>query len=247
MGIVCDCYKCLMNEIETPLCGGRVTHGVVKRGETVRRPLTGDRTLQHDLLRHLEHKGFVGTPRFLGVDDQGREILSFLAGDVPPDLGHFSDAQLAAAASLLRRFHDATSDFAAVQRQGAEVMCHNDWGPPNAVMLDGIPWGLIDFDTLKPGLRLWDLGYSAFSWLDLGDPDYTAEEQVRRLNVFADGYGLTTCPVTQIATHALARQTTLAAWAEARGQTEMALWAAKVAAWTATNIIERLLPTGFPR
>ena len=36
----------------------------------------------HDLLFHLERKNFGGTPRFLGVDDQNREILSFLPGEV---------------------------------------------------------------------------------------------------------------------------------------------------------------------
>ena len=32
---------------------------------------------------------------------------------------------------------------------------------------------MIDFDTAAPGTRLWDLGYSVMSWLDLGDDGYT--------------------------------------------------------------------------
>ena len=113
--------------------------------------------------------------------------MEFLPGEVPRDLGHFSDAQLAAAAALLRRFHDATASFERVGRAQAEVICHNDWGPPNAVFRGGLPYGIIDFDTIAPGLRLWDLGYSSFSWLDLGNPDYTGKEQLRRLFVFAAG------------------------------------------------------------
>ena len=102
-----------MNEdAETPLAGGRVTQGVVRIGETVRRPITGDRSLQHDLLTHLERRGFAGAPRFLGLDAQGREILSFVPGAVPDDLGPYDDAQIAAAARLLRGYHDATVDFA---------------------------------------------------------------------------------------------------------------------------------------
>ena len=35
------------------------------------------------LLVHLERAGFEEAPRFLGIDDQGREILSYIEGDVP--------------------------------------------------------------------------------------------------------------------------------------------------------------------
>lgn len=232
---------------EIPLTGGRFTAGVVRIGDTVRRPIATDRTLQHDLLTHLEQAGFDGAPRFLGVDEHGREILSFLPGEVPAELGPFTDAQLAAATNLLRRFHEATADFPAVRECGAEVICHNDWAPTNAVFRDGLPYGLIDFDTATPGLRLWDLGYSAFVWLDLGNPDYTAGEQIRRLAVLADGYGLTACSTAQIAAFAVARQTALATSTGARGQTEIAHWAASAAAWTVTHLTERLLPTGYPR
>ena len=55
---------------ETPLAGGRVTQGVVRIGDTVRRPVSGDHALQHDLLKHLEQSGFTGAPRFLGLDDE---------------------------------------------------------------------------------------------------------------------------------------------------------------------------------
>lgn len=225
-----------MSKAEIPLVGGRVTAGMVRLGATVRRPISNDRSLQHSLLAHLESIGFDGSPRLLGVDERGREILSFLPGDVPRDLGHFSDAQLAGAAALLRRFHDATAPFEPIRRAGAEVMCHNDWGPPNAVFRDGLPYGMIDFDTIAPGLRLWDLGYSAFAWLDLGDPDYSGEEQHRRLSVFAGAYDLPNCSASQIAVHAVARQTALATSAEARGKVEMARWARSAAAWTVENL-----------
>jgi thiamine kinase-like enzyme len=170
-----------MDDAETPLVGGRVTAGVARVGKTVRRPISGDRTLQHNLLAHLEQRGFAGCPRFLGIDELGREVLSWLPGHVPAELGHYTDAQLAAAARLLRCFHDATADFAPVKEQAAEVMCHNDFGPCNTVFGDAIPCAIIDFDTIAPGLRPWDLGYSAWLWLDIGDPDldYSADEQLR--------------------------------------------------------------------
>jgi Ser/Thr protein kinase RdoA (MazF antagonist) len=230
-----------MSEIEVPLTGGRITPGVVRVGDTVRRPIRGDRSDVHALLKHLEEVGFDGTPRFLGIDGQNREILSFLPGEVPPDLAHFNDTQLRAAGGLLRRFHDATAEIAATRH--AEVICHNDWTPSNTVFRDCLPYGIIDFDTIAPGSRLWDLGYSAFSWLDLGNTDYSGDEQIRRLTVFADGYGQAGCGPTQIAVHAVARQTMLAASGRRRGMTAMADWAAAAASWTADNIVERLSPT----
>jgi hypothetical protein len=211
-----------MKETETPLPGGRVTAGVVQVGETVRRPMMADRSRSQALLRHLEARGFDATPRFLGIDGEGREILSFLPGDVPSDLGHYDDVTLGAAAALLRRFHDATADFPGVPAVGAEVMCHNDWGPPNAVFVDGVPTGIIDFDTVKPGLRLWDLGYSAFSWLDLGEDAYTGEQQIERLKVFADGYGRDACSAQSIAAFAVARQTALSVAGRTKGQAALA-------------------------
>lgn len=234
-----------MQESKIPLSGGRITAGVVRVGDSVRRPISSDRSLAHGLLRYLEHIGFEATPRFLGIDSEQRESLSYIEGEVPTDLGHYDDEVLAAAANLLRRFHDASAGFPAARDAGAETMCHNDWGPPNAVFVDGMPVGIIDFDTLRPGLRLWDLGYSASSWLDLGDDAYSGAEQIRRLRVFAHGYGADKCSAEEIAVFAVARQTALAAAGRARGQCDLADWAEKIAAWTVTNVIEHLSPTGM--
>src|SRR5512139_786480 len=95
---------------EIALAGGRTTEGDVRVGDTVRRPTKARAPFVHALLRHLEARGFSGAPRFLGTDSEGRDTLSFLPGDVPAELGHFSDAQLMAAARLLRQLHDATAD-----------------------------------------------------------------------------------------------------------------------------------------
>jgi hypothetical protein len=55
-------------EEESPLRGGRSTAGVVRNGDTVRRPVRARAPFEHELLRHLETRGFSGAPRFLGVD-----------------------------------------------------------------------------------------------------------------------------------------------------------------------------------
>src|SRR5205823_1806197 len=69
---------------EVPLAGGDVTAGVVRVGATVRRPVQPQTPAVHAFLRHLEAAGFEGAPRVLGIDGQGREVLSFVPGDVPP-------------------------------------------------------------------------------------------------------------------------------------------------------------------
>jgi Phosphotransferase enzyme family len=225
-----------MSNREIPLTGGRFTAGVVRVGDTVRRPVTSDRTIQQALLEHLEAKSFEATPRFLGIDEKGREILTFIAGEVPDDLGHFTDHQLSKAAQLLRRFHDATMDFPQVVAAGAEVMCHNDWSPNNTVFRKDIPFGVIDFDTVAPGARLWDLGYSAFTWLNLGDGEFTGAEQKRRISLFAEAYHEPAVTPVGIVRHALTRQDTLAEHAKRMGDEPLREWAASAAEWTKKHL-----------
>lgn len=70
------------DEPEIALPGGDVTEGVVRVGRTVRRPVGAHSPLVHALLRHLEAAGFHGAPRFLGIDAAGREVLTFVEGEV---------------------------------------------------------------------------------------------------------------------------------------------------------------------
>lgn len=166
----------------TPLLGGR-SHGVVVRmGDTVRRQRRAETETVHELLRHLEAVGFAGAPRALGFDEHGREILSFMDGEVgvrlggqaPPDFVR-SDDTLEAVGVLLRHFHDATASFvpsrtARWMRQvghprTGEVICHNDLGPYNTVFREGRPVAFIDFDDAAPGPREWDLAYVAYRFV----------------------------------------------------------------------------------
>jgi Phosphotransferase enzyme family len=182
---------------EIPLTGGRITPGVVRVGETVRRPTNANSAFVHELLLHLERVGFEGAPRFLGIDSQGREILSFREGTVPENLSpEYSDEVLKAAGRLLRRYHDAVagSELAA----GAETACHNDVSPVNFVFVDGLPVALIDFDAAVPGPRIRDLAYGLFLWLDLSDDGLPLDEQARRTRVFFAGYGLSGPPANLV-------------------------------------------------
>jgi hypothetical protein len=176
-----------MNEI--PLTGGRVTPDVVRVGATVRRPVRPNAAFVRELLARLADDAFDGAPRYLGRDDAGREIFSFLPGEVPSDLDSgIRDDALAAAARLIRRFHDAT---AGSELAGAcDVVCHNDLSPCNFVFRAGEPVGIIDFDAAAPGDRLHDVGYALFLWLNLGTDGPPLPEQTRRIGLFCRAYGI---------------------------------------------------------
>jgi hypothetical protein len=175
-----------MSVEEIPLAGGRATSGVVLVGDTVRRPLKASSPFVHQLLTHLESRGFKGAPRFLGIDSANREILSFIPGFVPDNLGEFSGAKLSSAARLLRALHDATTDC--TLRGIGEVVCHGDASPCNCVFVDGVPTAFIDFDAAHAGTRLDDVGYAAWLWLDIGE-DIDVDLQGRRLAEFFAAYG----------------------------------------------------------
>jgi Ser/Thr protein kinase RdoA (MazF antagonist) len=172
---------------EVPLTGGEVTPGVVRVGDTVRRPMARAAPFVHALLRHLEAVGFPGAPRLLGVDDAGREMLTFVPGEVVLDGPPLDEAQLAAAARLVRAFHDATAGTALAG--ASEVVCHTDLGPHNTVFRDGRPIALIDWGDAAPGARLDDLADAVWCYGGIGAGGGPLRVQARRIAVLCDAYG----------------------------------------------------------
>jgi hypothetical protein len=113
---------------EIPLTGGMSTPGVVRVGDTVRRPLKPDWEYVRALLTHFERCGFGGAPRALGVDSRGRSILSFIEGFAPPHNGfELTKEGVAAGARLLRQVHDLTEARSSLQvlRSRATPVSHN--------------------------------------------------------------------------------------------------------------------------
>jgi aminoglycoside phosphotransferase (APT) family kinase protein len=152
--------------------------------------------------------GFDGVPAPIGVDDDGRERLEFVEGDVPatpyPAWAQ-SDAALASVAALLRRLHDAARRFdpaglewnrALADPAGGTVVGHNDVELSNVVFRDGIAVAFIDFEFAAPGRPVYDLAQLARLCVPLDDDADQARlgwhpaDRPSRLRILADAYGL---------------------------------------------------------
>jgi hypothetical protein len=194
---------------EERLPGGN-TGGAIRIGDTVRRVPGRWTPSVHALLRHLQAVGFGAAPRALGFDEQGREVLSYLPGEVVgtarpwPKWVHGDDA-LCQVARWLRDFHSAVAGFVpaadAVWREGGQwqpglVIGHNDAAPYNATWAHGRLVGFFDWDFAAPVTSEWDLAFTAFAWVPLHARHVVAREgftafadRPRRLRLFLDAYG----------------------------------------------------------
>ena len=196
-----------MGEPEEPLEGGSVNM-VVRVGGTVRRPSGSWTPAIHALLRHLESAGFAESPRVLGVDDQDREVLTFIPGETvksPWPEVMLRDDGILQLAELLRRFHDAVRSFTPppdtrwrnplAQRTG-ELVRHGDFAPFNSVWKEGEVIGLIDWDFAQPGDAITDLAYLAWYAVPLLSDERAADygvtepvDRARRLRLLCEAYG----------------------------------------------------------
>jgi len=196
-----------MSEVGLP---GGMTTGAVLIDNVVHKPASPYTATVHALLRHLERVGFDGAPRALGVDNQGREMLSYLVGEVvgvgiPWPEWTFTDPVLVQVGRWLRRLHDATESFVPpadekwfigdAVRSGL-IVGHQDAAPYNAVVDGDRLVGFCDWDAAGPSSREWDLALSALWWVPLCPPDavrplgfHDFDGRPRRFHLFLDAYG----------------------------------------------------------
>jgi len=174
---------------EVPLLGGQLTPGIVRIGNTVRRLPKGNASFVHELLLWLEKQGFDFAPRFLGMDEQSLEILSYLEGQTWPDSGsQLSDDLLVQAAQAIRQYHDLTAG--SQLSQDHEIVAHNELGPHNTIFQDGYLVGFIDWDDAAPGTRLRDLANAIYNYVDVSHWSLqSADEQARRIRLMCAAYG----------------------------------------------------------
>jgi hypothetical protein len=184
---------------ETGLEGGDL-NVVVRVGDTVRRPMGDHSPAVHALLRHFEEVGFDGVPRFLGIDEQGREILSFVEGDAALAPVPAGDDVLVDLGRFLRRMHAAVAGFEppadAKWFSGGEgsIICHRDLFPPNVIFRGGKPAALIDWDLAGPADPLHDVISAASFWAPLRTDHESwglpGDRRAERVRVLCDAYGL---------------------------------------------------------
>lgn len=175
-------------QAEERLVGGAQTAGVVRVGDTVRYRAHRRSEFVDRLLRHLERVGFDGAPRALGYDAQGRQVLTFVDGEVfhSPPYG-LSDAQLLSATALIRGYHDATATSPLLG--GLEVVCHGDLGPHNMVFRGDQAVAIIDWDAdVAPGRRADDFAHAVWCLADLIEPTVPIPEQARRTALMCQAY-----------------------------------------------------------
>lgn len=192
------------------LAGGVANAGAVVRiGDEVRRPATDRSELVFALLTHVRANGFLGVPEPLGFDEQGRERLRYIPGDVAlPPFPSWSLAPelLASTARLLRELHEAVRDFVPppdadwntelAHPAGGPIVGHNDVCVENVVVRDGRAVALIDFEFAAPTHPLHDLAVLARHWVPV-ETEQDARAYGRsgfdvgaRLRLVADAYGL---------------------------------------------------------
>lgn len=187
---------------EAALTGGN-SNTVTRIGDTVHRTAGAWTPAVHRLLAVLRSAGVTEVPEPLGFDDDGREVLSFLPGDVGayPLPGWLWGAEIIDdAGALLRRVHDASTElvredlvWATAPHEPAEVICHNDAAPYNMTFANGRVTGLFDFDAASPGPRIWDLAYLAYRLAPFGEDalghGLTVEERLNRVDRLIGAYG----------------------------------------------------------
>ena len=203
---------------DVPLAGGRMTRGIVRRGDRLLRPTGPWSPAVHEYLRHLDAARFDGSPRVLGIEDD-QEVLTFIDGDVAvdpqwePGHGHRlppyarTDVALCGAADLLRQLQAAASGFQPAitsyrfrprPPRAGEIISHGDLGPWNTVYRDGIPVAFIDWDSAGPVSPLDELADAAWTFVPLAPPRQLLEagfeplpDLPARLRLFVEAYGLT--------------------------------------------------------
>lgn len=178
------------------LAGGNVG-GAWRVGDTVRRTTGPWTPAVHALLDHLGPR-LAGVPTFLGFDDRGREVLSYLPGRVVDvDTEMLTEGQLRSVVAWTRSFHRAVAAFVHegpwrfFPVKAPVLIGHNDIAPYN-VCFDGDELaGVFDWDFAGPSTPLLELAFMAWNcvplWRDIG-----AEPAAVRLQLLSSTYGEST-------------------------------------------------------
>jgi Ser/Thr protein kinase RdoA (MazF antagonist) len=206
------------------LPGGLDSDGLVVRvGDTVRRPERPHSAAVQAFLLHLHARGFDAAPLPLGHDDQGRQVLTYLPGDVahaPYPAWAADEGLLRSVAALQRRLHRAAQDFTPPDGAtwqtanlpgpqtlpGPNLFCHNDLCVENVVVREGRAVGVIDFDFTAPSSRLFDIAVAVRHWVPVRaavdlPPDWAGLDLQARFETFCAVHDLDGAACGQVLDH----------------------------------------------
>jgi hypothetical protein len=187
---------------EIPLAGGDINL-VARVGNTVRRP--PEPAGVQSLLTWYEQVGFDGAPRFLGIDEQEREILEYVEGEPAFAPVPYSDEIVSGIGCLLRSAHDAQAGFVPPPEPGwaredsagrAEIVGHGDLFWTNVIFRAGKPVALIDWELARPMTRTLEVALAATWWAGIRIDSQLVEwglpldRRGERLRLLCDSYGL---------------------------------------------------------
>jgi len=202
---------------EVPVCGGRMTSGMTRRGDRLLRPMGPWSPARARVpaasggSRFRRRSPAAGDRRGPGSPDlhrrRRRQRPGLAAGARAPAPAYArTDLALRGAGRLIRELHTAAAGFQpriTSYRSGprppgpGEIVSHGDLGPWNTVYRDGIPVAFIDWDAAQPAGPLADLAAAAQAFVPLAPPGLLAEagfdplpDLAARLRTFLDGYGL---------------------------------------------------------
>jgi hypothetical protein len=168
--------------------------GAWRVGDTVRRRVGPWTPAVHALLQFLRPQ-LPQVPEVLGMDDEGREVLSFLPGRVVDiDTETLTTDQIRSVARWTRQFHETVSGFSHrgpwrfAGGASPTLIGHNDIAPYNVCFEGDDLVGVFDWDIAGPTTPLLELAFIAWNcvplWRDVG-----AATAAERLELVATGYG----------------------------------------------------------
>ena len=154
----------------------------IRIGDTVRRPRRDNTEFVQSVLRTLQDAAMPWAPRPLGIDELGREVITWIPGTT---VMSGDEIELIPLARMVRQLHDLTAGTV----EGFECVIHDDLQPRNVVVQGRQPVGLIDWEQTRPGRRVEDVAKLCWSFVE-PTPDRDPTEIGQRWRRLTRVYGL---------------------------------------------------------